>query len=65
MMFLFILFLGSFLTSCGCLTAKSKTPPHETIFLPTYRYRAWVQTTPTAHVRELVCVLEVRIVPWD
>ena len=25
-------FLASFLNSCGCSTAKSKTPPHETIF---------------------------------
>ena len=30
-LFLF-LFLGSFLNSCGCLAAKSKTPPHETFF---------------------------------
>ena len=40
------LFLGSFLNSCGCSTAKSKIPPQETIFLPTYRYRAWVPTIP-------------------
>ena len=26
------LFLGSFLNSCCCSTAKSKTPPQETIF---------------------------------
>ena len=26
-----LLFLGSFLNSCGCSTAKSKTPPPETI----------------------------------
>ena len=44
-LFLF-LFLDSFLNSCGCSTAKSKTPPKETIFLPTYRYRAWVSTIP-------------------
>ena len=31
------LFLGSFLNSCGCSTAKSKTSPQETVFLPTYR----------------------------
>ena len=30
--FVFGLFLGSFLNSCGCSTAKSKTPPQETIF---------------------------------
>ena len=28
----FVLFLDSFLNSCGCSTAKSKTPPQETIF---------------------------------
>ena len=43
--FLF-LFLGNFLNSCGCSTAKSKTSLQETIFLPTYRYRAWVPTIP-------------------
>ena len=41
-----ILYFGNFLNSCGCLTAKSKTPPQETTFLPTYRYRAWVPTIP-------------------
>ena len=45
-MFCLFLFLGSFLNSCGYLTAKSETPPQETIFLPTYRYRAWVPTIP-------------------
>ena len=44
-LFLF-LSLCSFLNSCGCSTAKSKTPPQETNFLPTYRYRAWVPTIP-------------------
>ena len=28
----FFLFLGSFLNSCGCSMAKSKTPPHEIFF---------------------------------
>ena len=30
--FFCFLFLGSFLNSCDCSTAKSKTPPQETIF---------------------------------
>ena len=30
---IYMFFLGSFLNSCGCSTAKSKTPPQETIFL--------------------------------
>ena len=42
----FVLFWDSFLNSCGCSTAESKTPPQKTIFSPTYRYRAWVSTIP-------------------
>ena len=34
-------------------------------FLPTYRYRAWVQPSLTARDRELVSALEVRIEPGD
>ena len=30
-----VLFLCSFLNSCGCSTAKSMTPPQETYFSPT------------------------------
>ena len=30
--FVLVLFLCSFMNSCGCSTAKSKTPPHEIFF---------------------------------
>ena len=36
--FVFFVFFCSFLNRCGCSTAKSKTPPQETIFLPTRRW---------------------------
>ena len=32
--FSFFKFLWNFLNSCGCSTAKSKTPPYETFFHP-------------------------------
>ena len=64
-LFVTFLFLGNFLSSCGCSTAKSKTPPQETIFLPTYRYSAWVPTILTTRDREHVSVPEVRIEPGD
>ena len=47
----FVFVLDHFLNSCGCSTAKSKTPRQETIFLPTYRYRAWVQPSLTTRDR--------------
>ena len=60
------LFSGSFLNSCGCLTAKSKTPPQETIFLPTHLpVQSMGPNHPWPLIPELVSVLEVRIEPGD
>ena len=61
--FLFFCFWGCFLNSCGCSTAKSKTPSQETIFfthLPVPRF-----CSLTTSERELVSVLEVSIEPGD
>ena len=64
-LFCFCLFLGSFLNSCGCSTAKSKTPPHETFFPPLNSTEHGSQKSLTTRDRELVSVLEVRIEPGD
>ena len=60
------MFLGSFLNSCGCLTAKSKTPPQEIIFFyPLAGTELGSEPSLTARDRELVSVLEIRIEPGD
>ena len=61
----FVLLLCSFLNSCGCSTAKSKTPPHETFFYPLNGAEHGSQPSLTPRDRELVSVLEVRIDPGD
>ena len=58
-------FVGSFLNSCGCSMAKSKTPPQETIFYPLTGTDLGSQPSLTARDRDLVSVLEVRIEPGD
>ena len=63
--FIFVLFWGSFLNSCGCSTVKSKTPPQETIFYPLTGTEHESQPSSTTRDRELVSVLEVRIEPGD
>ena len=63
--FVFVLFLGSFLNSCGCSTAKSKTPRQETYFYPLNSTEHWSQPSLTTRDRELVSVVEVRIEPGD
>ena len=53
-----------FLNSCGCLTAKSKTPPQETLF--SSHLTSTEHGSPpylTTRDRELVSVLEVIIEP--
>ena len=57
------LFLGSFLNSCDCSMAKSKTPPQETFFYPLDSPEHGSQPFLTTRDRELVSVLEVRIEP--
>ena len=59
------LFLGSFLNSCCCSMAKSKTPPHETFFPPVNGTEHGSQPSLTTRDRELVSVLKVRIDPGD
>ena len=57
---------GSCLNSCGCLTAKSKTPPQETIFFyPLAGTELVSQPSLTARDRDLVSVPEIRIEPGD
>ena len=63
--FFVCLFLGNFLNSCGCSAAKSKTPPHETIFFTHLPVQSLSQLSLTARDRELVSVLEIRIEPGD
>ena len=63
--FCLVLFLDSFLNSCGCSTAKSKTRPKETIFYPLTGTEYGSQPFLTTRDRELVSVLEVRIEPGD
>ena len=64
--YIWFLFLGSFLNSCGCSTAKSKTPPQGTIcFYPLTGTELGSQLSLTTRDRELVSVLEVRIEPGD
>ena len=63
--FFVCLFLGSFLNSCCCSTAKSKTPPQETVFYPLTGTEHGSQPSLTTRDRELVSVLEVRIEPGD
>ena len=54
-------FLGSFLNSFTCSTAKSKTPPHETFSPPLNGTEHGSQPSLTTRDRELVSLLEVRI----
>ena len=63
--FFLFCFFGSFLNSCGCSTAKSKTPPQETFFCPLNGTQNGSQPSLTTRDRELVSVLEVRIEPGD
>ena len=60
-----LLLLGSFLISCGCSTAKSKTPPQETLFYPLNGTEHGSQPSVNTRDRELVFVLEDRIEPGD
>ena len=54
------MFFGSFLNSCGCSTAKSKTPPQETIFFyPLAGTELGSQPSLIARDRELVSVIHV------
>ena len=55
--------MGSFLDSCGCSTAKSKTPPQETFFYQLTGTEHVSQSSLTTRDRELVSVLDVRIEP--
>ena len=61
------LFFGSFLNSCGCSTAKSKTPPQETSFFTHLPVQSLGPNHPWPLVIEncMVSVLEVRIEPGD
>ena len=61
----FVLFSGGFLNSCGCSTAKSKTPPQETFFYPLNGTEHGSKPSLTNRDRELVSVIEVRIEPGD
>ena len=63
--FLFVLFLCSFLNSCGRSTAKSMTPPQETFFYPLNGSERGSHPSLTTRDRELVSVLEVRIEHGD
>ena len=56
------LFLWNFLNSCGCSTAKSKTPLQETFF---YQLNGSERGSQPSHDRELVSVREVKIEPGD
>ena len=63
----FVLFLGNFLnsSSCGCSTAKSTTPPHETFFPPLNGTEHGPKPSLVTRDRELVSVLQVRIKHGD
>ena len=59
------LFLCSLLNSCGCSTAKSKTPQQRLVFLPITGTEHGSQPYLTTRDRELVFVLELRFEPGD
>ena len=63
--FVFVLFLGSFLNSCGCSMAKSKTPPLRLFCYALTGTEHGAQPSLTCHDLELVSVLEIRIEPGD
>ena len=63
--YIFFQFQYCFLNSCGCSTAKSKTPPWEIFFCSLDGTENGSPPFLTTCDRELVSVLEVRVEPGD